>query len=553
MMRKWQAEALEAYRTLNKQDFLVTATPGAGKTTFALILANKLLAAKAIQQIIVVAPTDHLRTQWADNASEQNLFLDPTLTSQPTYSSDYIGYVTTYAQIAQNPVLHASRVAHLRTLVIFDEIHHAGDGLSWGEAVKTAFLGATRRLCLTGTPFRSSPLSKIPFVKYVPQSDGTKISESDYTYGYGDALRDSVVRPVLFAAFTGNVSWRDTVTETTFNTTLTDVGSKDISLALKACLNPEGQWIRNVIKAAHERLTHTRTVFPDAGGMILATDQASARKYARLLEEITGVSATVVLSDDTNSSQKIEQFRNGDTEWLVAVRMVSEGVDIPRLMVGIWATNYRTPLFFAQAVGRFVRQRKSGEGATIFLPAIKPLTALATQMEKERQHVILTLNNTEDTENIEDTEIPVINPEDADTLTIQEFQSTAEFDHLLYNGKGFTGFEEIELSTEEEEYLGLPGLLSPTQIASLLRQRDQDHKEIAGTLTQTQPAPQQIYQQIIRTRKNINRAVARIALTTRTPYAQIHARSQTAVPGPASSLAPLETLEKRLEWLQALL
>src|SRR5690606_18723914 len=109
---------------------------------------------------------------------------------------------------------------------------------------------------------------------------------------------------------------------------------------------------------------------PDAGGLVIATDHRAARAYADILEQITGAAPIVVLSDDPGASLRIEEFATGDQRWLVAVRMVSEGVDVPRLSVGVYATSAATPLYFAQAVGRFVRARRRGETASIFLPSV---------------------------------------------------------------------------------------------------------------------------------------------------------------------------------------
>ena len=85
----------------------------------------------------------------------------------------------TYAQVAAHPALHRQRTENRRTLVIFDEIHHAGDALSWGDAVKEAFDPARRRLALTGTPFRSDA-NPIPFVTYLDEPGGGRRSASDY-------------------------------------------------------------------------------------------------------------------------------------------------------------------------------------------------------------------------------------------------------------------------------------------------------------------------------------------------------------------------------------
>lgn len=259
-LRDWQKEALEKYRLANRRDFSITATPGAGKTRAALALAQKLISVGQADHIVVVAPTDHLRTQWAEDAGNSGIFLDPSLPqSAPGVTSDYNGYVTTYAQVAVNPEVHARRVNARKTFVIFDEIHHAGDGLTWGDAVLTAFSRAHRRLCLTGTPFRTSIDSTIPFMHYEPQPDGSMISTTDYAYGYGDALKDHVVRPVTFAAYSGTSTWQD-ADGGTFAAGLSDddMGADMERKALQGVLDPEGSWIPHVFTSAHERLIQVR-------------------------------------------------------------------------------------------------------------------------------------------------------------------------------------------------------------------------------------------------------------------------------------------------------
>ncbi len=384
-LRAWQQEALERYEETSPKDFLVTATPGAGKTTFALTLAARLLARREVARVVVVAPTDHLRLQWADAADRAGIVLDPGLTNAvgPVRAGTQ-GYVTTYAQVAGKPMLHAARATAVKSLVILDEIHHAGDGLSWGEAVADAFGMVARRLCLTGTPFRTKVDERIPFVRYEEDTfeadDGERgvglASRADYTYGYKEALADSVVRPVVFAAYTGTARWRNSAGEVVA-ASLTEAGTKSVEMAAwRTVLDPKGQWVPHVIAAMDERITHLREHgMPDAAGLVLASDQDDARAYARIVRRITGKAPELILSDDPKASKKIERFATGSARIAVCVRMVSEGVDIPRAAVLAWMTSYRTPLFFAQAVGRVVRARDPQESATVFLPAVRPLLA----------------------------------------------------------------------------------------------------------------------------------------------------------------------------------
>ena len=205
-LRAWQTAALTAYFERTHRDFLAVATPGAGKTTFALTVAAELLSRRVIDRITVVAPTEHLKTQWAEAAAKVGIPLDPAYSGRKgRTSSDFVGVALTYAGVAANPLAHRIRTERFNTLVILDEVHHAGDALSWGEAVREAFEPARRRLALTGTPFRSD-INPIPFVTYAPDTDGVPRSVADYTYGYAHALADHVVRPVLFMAYTGRCS-----------------------------------------------------------------------------------------------------------------------------------------------------------------------------------------------------------------------------------------------------------------------------------------------------------------------------------------------------------
>ncbi|NLA66176.1 MAG: DEAD/DEAH box helicase, partial [Leucobacter sp.] len=388
-LRAWQEEAISRYLATQPRDFLVAATPGAGKTTFALRLAAILRANRTVTQIVVVAPTEHLKVQWADAAARIGIHLNPRYANSDgtAYGRRFHGVVVTYAQVAMKPVQHRMLTEREPTLVILDEVHHGGDELSWGDTIREAYGTATRRLSLTGTPFRSDD-KPIPFVEYVPQPDGSKISATDYIYGYDRALNDGVVRPVIFMVYAGEMRWQTSAGEE-MQARLGEGNTKDITAqAWRTALDPAGQWISKVLRAADRRLSEVRQHIPDAGGLVIATDHAAAKAYAAMLQEITGQQVALILSDDAGASDRIDQFSRDDSRWMVAVRMVSEGVDVPRLAVGVYATSSSTPLFFAQAIGRFVRLRRRGEVASVFIPNVAPLMQLAAELEKERGHVL---------------------------------------------------------------------------------------------------------------------------------------------------------------------
>ncbi|WP_323958743.1 ATP-dependent helicase [Arthrobacter sp. JZ12] len=559
-LRQWQAEALEKYFANSPQDFLAVATPGAGKTTFALRVATELVDRRIVNRIVVVAPTDHLKRQWADAAARVGLSIDPNFkNADGRHGEGFIGVAVTYAQVASKPMLHRAKTEAAKTLVILDEIHHGGDALSWGDGIREAFEPATRRLALTGTPFRSDTAA-IPFVEYVEDGDGIRRSQSDYTYGYGDALRDHVVRPVIFMAYSGQMRWRTSAGEEMAASLGEAAVTKDITAqAWRTALNPNGEWIPAVLKAADRRLTEVRRAVPDAGGLVIATDHEDARAYAGQLRKITGESPTVILSDDAKASGKIEEFSAGESRWMVAVRMVSEGVDVPRLAVGVYATSTATPLFFAQAVGRFVRARRRGETASVFLPSVPNLMALANQLEVERDHALDRPDNGEDGFAPEEALMEAANREEkaSGELTKQKFEaleSQAAFDRVLFDGGEFGTGGEMG-SEEELDFLGIPGLLDADQVGVLLRQRQQEQqsrrRRPAAAAAHEPAAPDVVdHRQLTELRGQLAKNVSAWSARSGMPHGVVHTELRKACGGPAVAQANEEQLRRRLKKLQ---
>ena len=308
-LRAWQRSALARYLAAAPQDFLAVATPGAGKTTFALRVAAELRADRVIDAITVVTPTEHLKQQWSQAAAQVGMAIDPDFrNSTGGTSSDYTGIAVTYAGVAAHPLLHRARTENRRTLVVLDEVHHAGDARSWGDAVKEAFDPAVRRLTLTGTPFRSDD-NPIPFVDYLPDADGALRSRADHSYGYAEALADGVVRPVVFLAYSGLSSWRTSAGEEITARLGEPMTAEQTARAWRTALDPGGEWIPAVLAAADKRLTgHRAGGMPDAGGLVIASDQSTARAYAAILADVTGTAPVVVLSDEPGASARIARF-----------------------------------------------------------------------------------------------------------------------------------------------------------------------------------------------------------------------------------------------------
>ncbi len=565
-LRTWQREALDRYIADDPTDWLVCATPGAGKTTFTLAVAAHLWQNHLVNRVIVVCPTDHLRSQWIAAARRQGFDLRDTPNSE-RLPSDAHGCVVTYAQVAQNPAMHAGRATSHRCLVIFDEIHHAGDVMSWGSGVIDAFSGARRRLGVTGTPFRSDE-ARIAHVRYEDVGEGVFESVSDYSYGYEEALRDGVVRPVTFATYSGRSTWTDAVGEE--HTAI--LGDSELTrateeMAWRTALDPDGEWIAHVMAAAWARVNQLRDSgrIPHAKVLIPASNQKVAKEYAEVWRQVTGDEAAVILSEDVASSRKLATYRD-DPEAIcaVCVRLITEGVDVPDAAVLVYSTTASTPLFFAQMVGRVVRARNRKERATVFLPAVSRLLGLASQMEEQRDHVI---GPPTEPDLIEEANRERTEP-DAETGSWQAIASDAILGEVI---------DTYAPTPSDGGLFALDGLLTPAQERALLA-RDEKHRaeqarqvardrraarasraaqerqERREDLIAVQRAGGSVYDTIDdprEMRRQIHTALLDFArdhsLTPQAAWGQLYRE----IPGARNDAAPMDLLARRLSWLHS--
>ena len=372
-LRAWQLEAAEVVLAHDGPSFMASATPAAGKTTLGLHVAHRMLAEGRVRRVAIVAPTTHICRQWAADAARYGLDLEPNRPNgEGPEPGDRHGVAVTYQTVAAGPAVH--RRSARSTLIIADEPHHMGEQAAWGRRMLESFAGARFRLLLSGTPFRSDD-TPIPWVAY----DVDGVSTADYTYTYTDALLDGVCRPVTFLPYDGDMEWMSDGRRrrADFGVALPAAES---ARRLRTALDPEGDWIADVLRDADTRLRELRGAdHPEAGALVVAADKEHAERLADRLADITGTRPPVVTSDASDASDRIARFATGSDPWLVSVLMVSEGVDIPRLRVGVYATAARTELFFRQVVGRFIRRTPvpADQMSHVYLPADPTLKRLS--------------------------------------------------------------------------------------------------------------------------------------------------------------------------------
>jgi superfamily II DNA or RNA helicase len=471
LLREWQEAARLAWRQRQGENFLLVATPGSGKTQAALAIAK---GETDIDRIIVVVPTHHLRGQWQRAAWEVGVELKPW-GNEPSLRvpKDLKGLVLTYPQVDKAPELHRALVARQRTLVIFDEPHHAGWKASWGESLRYAYEPATARLLLSGTPFRTDG-DRIPFVHYDAGGQCVMQPPHGFHYGYRAALADGFCRSLSFTPYEGHLEWLDENGEQHAASFADPLSRRDAGRRLATALDPRVEWLRQVLAAADMQLTYLReTENADAGGLVVAVDTYHADAIAELLSVIAREPVTVAHSNllEDDASERIEHFRQGRSKWLVAVNMVSEGVDIHRLRVGVYATRKATQMIFAQICGRFVRRQPWSEDgwAHMFIPKDPELARLAKDVEDDvsAYHRML-LDADEDDDHGDDDDDG--NPTSSRRRTWMPTSGTAYEEGRILAGADFTN---DELRRAREIHVGLPrGCATVEGIALALRKYD---------------------------------------------------------------------------------
>lgn len=375
-LRSWQSRFRDDVRQHQGDDYLLVACPAAGKTIAAGVAAADLMRSRDCDQLLVVCPTVVVRDQWQLELEQLGFRMGKHFTGSgwPEWQHGVCG---TYQQAGQRIEAIQRACQQRRTVVIFDEIHHAGELQSWGESIAAAFADAIFRLSLSGTPFRSDK-TRIPFIGY----DAEGRCKPDFAYDYGRAVADGACRPIRFQAHDGHISWEED--DATRTATFGDrIPKQDRGRRLRASLDPTKPYLRAMLASAQAELDELRQRVPDAAGLVICDSQAHALAIDGILCELAGELPTIAMSDLPRAHQAIRRFGDQDDKWLVSVRMVTEGVDIPRLGVIVWATAARTELLVRQVAGRALRGRDEFAAlpATVHMPADPNLIAYAEQLD----------------------------------------------------------------------------------------------------------------------------------------------------------------------------
>jgi len=366
-------------------EFLAVAPVGSGKTRMATAVIERILPQTPSALVIVVAPSVQILigwrralSSWAGCSVSNSRLLDCVkVRRDPPLAMNY--WLMTYSSLIGLAEAISVMSQNRPVVIIADEIHHKGQEKAWGEAARIAFEHAIFRLGMSATPFR--PRGKISGWGY--QSDGRltvhyQLSRREAVQKHGE--EEAVIRKLSFITVDAEAISSEKIVVDLASGDVIDIWEQEVSFdepdqadaALSAFIRDE-QGILKSIKTAYAELESKRSSgFCDAGCLVNCADKKHAREVQKAIERLWPGSSVLAISktddeDDATAHHEIERFRKDNTgrlKFLVAVGMVNEGCDIPRLAVLCYLTNKTTLLYTEQICGRIVRRHPGDERCT---------------------------------------------------------------------------------------------------------------------------------------------------------------------------------------------
>ena len=449
-LRAWQSAAITKIETQWKADpsakILIAACPGSGKTIMACVAAVNKLKDGAISLVLVVSPTVNIKVQWKNQFSKLGVTAFDSASNEAMRDrrdrndrmvGGYEAICVTYSQLSADSPLFEELARRERIFLIADEVHHADDSEAYGKALEAIAEKAAFKLALSGTPFNStgSALAMCPSEEQI-NDEGRCIRKAlpAFSYAYSDALKDIACRVIEFVKVygVGTSTYKSLANNTTFQKII-DLAKQNKSDSISALLDTDGDFLRFMLQDGVKALCDIKRQDSRAGMLVVAKDKEHGARIAKL---ITGYcrmnpdwktySVIEIYSDTDKAHNRIAELENDRTDIIVTVRMISEGVDVKRLRVGVYATDYRTRMFFVQFIGRFVRWENRLDGTQhgrVIIPAHVDLLRFAREIEQMIDEALIAQEAGE----------PGVKPEPKNEYIGTETEKTQ--DGLIFSGK----------------------------------------------------------------------------------------------------------------------
>lgn len=414
VLREWQQIALDKlneYWDKGGLKALLAACPGSGKTVFGVKVAIDLFNAGICNLVILVAPTTNVKNQWSEEFKDHGFDVIRDLDNDTIKKRSKVDgksirekkevICVTYSQLAQalpklpnEGFIFSLYGQRYKLLFIADEIHHADDEEQFGEAVARTAEFATKTLALSGTPFNSKGGSlTMCDINNTVDDDGRGILKAVpfHDYSYADALRDQVCRQVEFGVVYGKAKteYKSLATGETFSK-LIDLAKENKTDSLTRLVGRDGEFIDTLLSDGIDSLVQIKKKHSDAGMLIAAQTKVHAAEIKIRIDEMLRerklkYTTLTIVNDTPGAHDRIAKLNSDGTDIVITIKMISEGVDVKRLRVGVYAINYLTRMFFIQFAGRFIRwqnELNASQFSRIIIPAHVLLMEYAREIEQ---------------------------------------------------------------------------------------------------------------------------------------------------------------------------
>lgn len=398
-MKEHQLSALREWSANGYNGILELAT-GAGKTITSIYAATKTVEANEGMALIVAVPYQDLADQWCQELRLFNIFAVRCYGSRAAWEPQIRAYLDRnrgdqkefIAIVVVNETLKSahfqSYVAGLdreRLFFIGDECHHHGS-----EAFDSKLLPKARfRIGLSATPFH-----------YLDEERNQRLraiyDRSVFQYTLADAVADGVLTPYEYHPIPVEL----TEAEATDYAELSEQIRRIFVMAqndkkgrgqdrLTALLTKRARLVgaaANKIPAIETLLAERGTIdayslfycgdgrtIIDAGldeEVDAGEDQAVMRQRSAVTQLLgkLGVRVSPFTSEESRWQRReiLDRFKRGETEALVAIKCLDEGIDVPACRTAYLIASSRNPRQFIQRRGRILRRAEGKDFATIY-------------------------------------------------------------------------------------------------------------------------------------------------------------------------------------------
>ncbi len=399
-LRQWQTDCykeLLRVKADGRNKFLSVAGVGSGKTFFSAFVFNEFRSKGEFDSVVIISPTENIKRNWSITFQyDFNLKVDHGYQFKHSWPRDCHGVSLTYQSLNPLNLQVLKRYITRKVFLIIDEVHHAGDERSWGNAIQELGDEAGFVLLLSGTPTRGDN-SPIPFVTYQrknPNEEGTKTYELkyDFYYSYAESIKDKVCCPTIFPRNFSNVQTIEGYKKLEY----ADQDSLEMRKLYNNIISVKEEGIGCYVYETFIRANKQLCELNDkrnqnfAGLIVCNTIPDAIKLHERIYKEFGADFVELVTSNDPDSSKKIENFKFSYCPWIISINMISEGVDISRIRVIVYASNVISPVRFIQVMGRGVRNPQHKENDSdvcyMYIPDYKPLVENARKIELEIKH-----------------------------------------------------------------------------------------------------------------------------------------------------------------------